>query len=253
MTTRNGSTLALSERGLVVQEETREGKGGRLAKVLTLTGQGQSILKKSSLLKGKGGDLHTHLQTMLKEQAELFGWKASIEEKISRSLESVDVGLKRDDVRVAIEISSTSKAGQEVQNIRKCPDAGYDYVICVCADEKRIPLLKKESRKSFTLREWERLRFLLPSQVKEFLHRPPVQGMDSEKRVVSEEISQQKQFLDTTEASQFLGISKSTLYEWIVQKKVPHLKVGRLVKFRKEDLEEWLKQRTKEEERKDFL
>ncbi|WAC06733.1 MAG: helix-turn-helix domain-containing protein [Thermodesulfobacteriota bacterium] len=243
----------LIKRDLLVQEETREGKGGRLAKVLTLTGQGQEILKKSSLLKGKGGDLHTHLQTMLKEQAELYGWKARIEERISRSLESVDVGLKRDDVRVAIEISSTSKAGQEVQNIRKCLDAGYDYVICVCADEKRIPLLKKESRKNFTLREWERLRFLLPSQVKEFLYRPPILGMDSEKRVVSEEISQQKQLLDTTKASQFLGISKNTLYEWIVQKKVPHVKVGRLVKFRREDLEEWLKQRTKEEEKKDFL
>lgn len=84
------------------------------------------------------------------------------------------MGLKRDDVRVAIEISSTSKAGQEVQNIRKCLDAGYDYVVCVCADEKRIPLLKKESRKSFTLREIERLRFLLPSQIKEFLYRPPI-------------------------------------------------------------------------------
>jgi excisionase family DNA binding protein len=77
--------------------------------------------------------------------------------------------------------------------------------------------------------------------------------MDSEKRVVSEEISQQKQLLDTTKASQFLGISKNTLYEWIVQKKVLHVKVGRLVKFRREDLEEWLKQRTKEEEKKDFL
>lgn len=76
--------------------------------------------------------------------------------------------------------------------------------------------------------------------------------MVSEKRVVSEKISQQKQLLDTTEASQFLGISKNTLYEWVVQKKIPHVKVGRLVKFVKVDLEAWIKKRT-QEERKDFL
>ena len=53
--------------------------------------------------------------------------------------------------------------------------------------------------------------------------------------------------MDTTEASEFLGIKKNTLYEWIVQKKIPHLKVGRLVKFRKADLEAWLEKRSQEE------
>jgi excisionase family DNA binding protein len=49
-----------------------------------------------------------------------------------------------------------------------------------------------------------------------------------------------------------LGINKNTLYEWIIQKKIPHIKVGRLVKFRREDLEAWLGKRT-QEERKDFV
>ena len=31
---------------------------------------------------GKGGDFHKQLQLMLKEQAELYGWKANIEERI---------------------------------------------------------------------------------------------------------------------------------------------------------------------------
>ena len=44
----------------------------------------------------------------------------------------------------------------------------------------------------------------------------------------------------------FLGIKKSTLYEWIVQKKVPHYKVGRLVKFKRDDLEAWLKENGQE-------
>jgi excisionase family DNA binding protein len=70
----------------------------------------------------------------------------------------------------------------------------------------------------------------------------------SETAVVSDKIWKQK-LLSVTEAAEFLGIKKSTLYEWIIQKKVPHYKVGRLVKFRREDLEAWLKKNGQEEEK----
>jgi excisionase family DNA binding protein len=197
---------------------------------------------------GKGGDMHKHLQMTIKEQAELFGWKAVIEERIPKSLESVDVGLSRDDVRLAIEICHTTKADQEMQNIRKCLEAGYDYVISVCSDDKSLSLLKTGAKKSFTFKERERIRFYHPSKVKEFLKSRDSGAIVSEKGIVSGQLSKEKQLLDTTEASEFLGIKKNTLYEWIIQKKVPHVKVGRLVKFRKDDLEEWLKKRTREEE-----
>lgn len=238
--------LSLIDKGLIIQEETRKGRQGRLAKILVLTEKGESILKKLSP-SGKGGDSHKHLQMMLKEQAELYGWKAALEERIPRSLESIDVGLTKDDMKVAIEISATSKPDQEIQNIRKCLDAGYDYVISVSDDEKSLQSIKKEARKSFTAREKERMRFYPPSQVKDFL--PTIV---SDKRLVSGQISRQKELLNTTEASEFLGIKKNTLYEWIVQRKIPFVKVGRLVKFRREDLEAWLKRRT-QEEKKDFI
>jgi len=50
-------------------------------------------------------------------------------------------------------------------------------------------------------------------------------------RIFSEQILKKKQLLDTKEAAEFLGISKNILYEWIIQKKMPHIKIGRLVKF----------------------
>ncbi|HHT9126696.1 MAG TPA: helix-turn-helix domain-containing protein [Candidatus Brocadiia bacterium] len=243
---------SLVEKGFITQEETREGKGGRLAKVLALTDKGTSVLKDVSLT-GKGGDLHKHLQLMFKEQAQLYGWKAKIEEKIPGSLESVDVGLTKNDVRVAIEISTTTKTEQEMQNIRKCLEAGYDYIICVSSEEKRLFSLKTEARKYFTIKERERIRFYLPSKVKDFLPSVSQAGNVSEKGVVSEEISKQKQLLDTKEAAELLGISRNTLYEWVVQKKVPFIKVGRLTKFRLEDLEAWLRHRTQQEERVNFL
>lgn len=241
---------SLIEKGLIVQEETRDGIGGRLAKTLTLTGKSASVIKEASLT-GKGGDSHKYLQKTLKEQAELLGWKAIIEDRIPRSLQSVDVGLTKDDVRIAIEVCSTTKSGQEVQNIRKCLDAGYDYVVSVCSDDKQLASLKAGARKGLVMREREMVKFCLPSEVKSFLSRVSPEGIVSEKGVVSGQIYKEKQLLGTTEAAGYLGISKNTLYEWVVQNKVPHIKVGRLVKFRKEDLEEWLKKRTRDE-RKGF-
>jgi len=36
----------------------------------------------------------------------------------------------------------------------------------------------------------------------------------------------------------------TTLYKWVGQRKIPHIKLGRLVKFDPAKLEEWIKQQT---------
>ena len=162
------------------------------------------------------------------------------------------VGLKKDDVRVAIEVSATTRAEQEVQNIRKCLEAGYDYIICVSDDENKLASIKKESRKSFNVKERERIKYFPSSNVKNFLSDVSSDGIVSKNRNVSEKIPKQKQLLDMNEASEFLGISKNTHYEWVIQKKVPFVKVGRLTKFKKEALDAWLEQRTHEERRDIF-
>ena len=46
--------------------------------------------------------------------------------------------MNKDDMRVAVEISSTTRPEQEIGNIRKCLEAGYDYVLSVCADEQGL-------------------------------------------------------------------------------------------------------------------
>ena len=75
----------------------------------------------------------------------------------------------------------------------------------------------------------------------------------SENGIVSGQITKEKQLLDTKQAAQFLGISRNTLYEWIIQKKIPYVKVGRLVKFRREHLEKWLEKKLQKEEDFDIL
>lgn len=49
--------------------------------------------------------------------------------------------------------------------------------------------------------------------------------------------------LSIREASEILGVKVSTLYSWIHQGFIPHLKLGRLVKFSESDLSQWTEAR----------
>jgi excisionase family DNA binding protein len=46
------------------------------------------------------------------------------------------------------------------------------------------------------------------------------------------------------EAAEYLGISKLTLYGWVSARKLRFVKVGRLVKFKQQDLDNWIDQHT---------
>ncbi|MBS0160911.1 MAG: helix-turn-helix domain-containing protein [Nitrospira sp.] len=50
--------------------------------------------------------------------------------------------------------------------------------------------------------------------------------------------------LTIDEASEYLGISKLTLYGWVSARKLGFVKVGRLVKFKQQDLDKWIDQHT---------
>jgi excisionase family DNA binding protein len=53
-----------------------------------------------------------------------------------------------------------------------------------------------------------------------------------------------KRLLTITEAATYLGLSKLTLYEWVSQRKIEYVKVGRLVKFDQRQLERWIDKHT---------
>ena len=47
--------------------------------------------------------------------------------------------------------------------------------------------------------------------------------------------------LNMEEASTFLGVKTSTLYDWVHRKKITVVKIGKLNKFNKSDLEDYVK------------
>jgi excisionase family DNA binding protein len=45
------------------------------------------------------------------------------------------------------------------------------------------------------------------------------------------------------DVSASLGVKKSTVYAWVHAREIPHYKIGRLVKFKKRDVENWVEGR----------
>lgn len=49
--------------------------------------------------------------------------------------------------------------------------------------------------------------------------------------------------INIQELSKKLNISTSGIYAWVSQKKIPYVKVGHLIRFDSDDIDEWLKQK----------
>jgi excisionase family DNA binding protein len=247
---------ALIAQDLLVQQETRQGAGGRVAKVLSLTPQGVKQLTTSSAdLPGKGGDEHKRLQQMVQEQAELQGWRATVEERIPQTERQVqvDVGLEKDGMAVAVEIGVTTTIDHEIENIRKCLAAGFDYVVFVSSEEATVQAMKAKGRRVFALDERRRIRYSEPGMIRFILLEIFGSGaVVSGKEGASLTRRNQNPLLGVEEAAEFLGLSPATLYSWVSQRRIPFVKVGRLTKFSRRSLETWLEQRAKQERQEGF-
>ena len=58
-------------------------------------------------------------------------------------------------------------------------------------------------------------------------------------------LSRSPRLFDIHEAARYTGVSVTTLYKWVSQRKIPHIKMGSLLKFDPTKLDEWIKQQTR--------
>ena len=56
-----------------------------------------------------------------------------------------------------------------------------------------------------------------------------------------------KLLIDVKQLSESTGLSVFTLYSWINQKRIPYVKVGRLVRFDPRKIEKWIEGNSVEE------
>ena len=50
----------------------------------------------------------------------------------------------------------------------------------------------------------------------------------------------EERWLSVAEIAAYLGIKRDTLYKWLERKTIPAYKVGKLWKFRKDEIDKWV-------------
>lgn len=63
-------------------------------------------------------------------------------------------------------------------------------------------------------------------------------------------MAETREVMDVREASQYLGVSRETLYKYVYEDRIPAFKLGNRWKFKKTVLDRWMeKQSTRSEDR----
>lgn len=84
---------------------------------------------------GRGGEVHKYLQHLIKRLAEERGFRAAIEGAAGGG--KADVVLTKEQTVVGCEISITTNAAHELENLRKCIGAGFTRILFVSPEKKQ--------------------------------------------------------------------------------------------------------------------
>lgn len=112
---------------------------------------------------GKGGSQHRYVQHLIKQLAEERGFRAVIEEGVAGG--QVDVGLHRGDLSIACEISITSSADYEAQNLAKCLRAGFSRVWAIAPNLTRQRAIRKAAEARLGPDELGKIEFLTTDEM----------------------------------------------------------------------------------------
>jgi TraM recognition site of TraD and TraG len=126
---------------------------------------------------------HRYLQTLIKRMAEDFGYKTTIEEATPDGKGKVDVGLLRNDRRIACEISVTTTAQWEIHNIEKCLTAGYDIVIICSTDKKNLVKIQKLIEQKLDAAVQSKVLTLVPDELFLYLSQQIAKEESTEERI----------------------------------------------------------------------
>ncbi len=58
-----------------------------------------------------------------------------------------------------------------------------------------------------------------------------------------------KRLINTNELSEYIGLSTSTIYSWVSQRRIPFVKCGRLTKFDLQRINDWIEESSVEEKK----
>lgn len=199
-------------------------------------------------LPGRGGPQHKYLQSLIRRLAEDRGYSVSVERPVLDGHGHIDVHLQRGDVSIGCEISVSTDAEHETQNLAKCLSAGFGYAVLISPDEETLT----EAQTLFGHHD-KRVRFVSPDGFIAFLEEfEDSAGRDEAKRPKRAQARTQgqddapegKRMLIAEDAAEYLGLATQTLAKmrWSGESP-PFFKVGRRVLYERDELDAWLAQR----------
>jgi excisionase family DNA binding protein len=59
-------------------------------------------------------------------------------------------------------------------------------------------------------------------------------------------VAMAKEYVNIEELSEYLGIKKSTLYGMVEKGELPHYRIGRLIRFKRDDMDSWIERHRRE-------
>lgn len=206
------------------------------------------------LLPGRGGPQHKYLQSLVGRLGEERGFKPTVEKAVLGGHGHVDVALEREGLKVACEISVTTRVEHEVENLTKCLAAGFDYAVLVCSEERTL----RSARSLLAGADQERIRFLIPDGLGAFLDEltaapePPETVGEGESVAptgagpsgMPASVEAKKRLLIAKDAASYIGLASQTLAKMrVTGDSPPFYKVGRQVLYDRADLDNWLAER----------
>ena len=201
-------------------------------------------------LPGRGGPQHKYLQSLVRKLAEDRGFKVTVEKRVLDGHGHIDVYLEREELSIGCEISVSTGAEHETQNLSKCLAAGFSHAVLVSPNEQTL----SEARALLGQVDAARVRFLSLDGFIAFLDefetpKPakeagPSIGSQKGNQELPAEAGASKRMFIAEDAAVYLGLATQTLAKlrWSGDSP-PYYKVGRRVLYDRDELDAWLNER----------
>ena len=115
---------------------------------------------RSDSLKGKGGKRHKEIQLLLQKTAHEISLGADIEKHIGDG-NHIDLIINNRKKLIACEISVTTSAEHELDNIRKCLNGGYSNIWMITDDTEHLDNIQSTAKNFLNSNDFEIIQFYL--------------------------------------------------------------------------------------------
>ena len=106
---------------------------------------------------GRGGADHQMIVTRLTDEAIKLGYRATKEMSVADG--RVDLAIESRQRRIAVEVAVSANTAHEIENLTKCLEAGFDFVVSLSPSESTTKNIERAAGRTFDELKFGKLRF----------------------------------------------------------------------------------------------